>query len=104
MQVYLDNSATTKVCKEAADKAYEIMTEGYGNPSSLHSLGNKAAKELKNARKTILDRFGGGNKSQLIFTSSGTESDNMAIIGTFNRLKRRADEIITTQVEHPAVL
>ena len=104
MQVYLDNSATTKVCKEAADKAYEIMTEGYGNPSSLHSLGNKAAKELKNARKTILDRFGGGNKSQLIFTSSGTESDNMAIIGTFNRLKRRADEVITTQVEHPAVL
>ena len=104
MQVYLDNSATTKVCKAAADKAYEIMTEGYGNPSSLHSLGNKAAKELKNARKTILDRFGGGNKSQLIFTSSGTESDNMAIIGTFNRLKRRADEIITTQVEHPAVL
>ena len=104
MQVYLDNSATTKVCKEAADKAYEIMTEGYGNPSSLHSLGNKAAKELKNARKTILDRFGGGNKSQLIFTSSGTESDNMAIIGTFNRLKRRADEIITTQGEHPAVL
>ena len=104
MQVYLDNSATTKVCKEAADKAYEIMTEGYGNPSSLHSLGNKAAKELKNARKTILDRFGGGNKSQLIFTSSGTESDNMAIIGTFNRLKRRADEIITTRVEHPAVL
>ncbi|STO01302.1 Cysteine desulfurase [[Eubacterium] infirmum] len=104
MQVYLDNSATTKVCKEAADKAYEIMTEGYGNPSSLHSFGNKAAKELKNARKTILDRFGGGNKSQLIFTSSGTESDNMAIIGTFNRLKRRADEIITTQVEHPAVL
>ena len=104
MQVYLDNSATTKVCKEAADKAYEIMTQGYGNPSSLHSLGNKAAKELKNARKTILDRFGGGNKSQLIFTSSGTESDNMAIIGTFNRLKRRADEIITTQVEHPAVL
>ena len=80
------------------------MTEGYGNPSSLHTLGNKAAKELKNARKTILDRFGGGNKSQLIFTSSGTESDNMAIIGTFNRLKRRADEIITTQVEHPAVL
>lgn len=104
MQVYLDNSATTKVCKEAADKAYEIMTQCYGNPSSLHSLGNKAAKELKNARKTILDRFGGGNKSQLIFTSSGTESDNMAIIGTFNRLKRRADEIITTQVEHPAVL
>ena len=104
MQVYLDNSATTKFCKEAADKAYEIMTQGYGNPSSLHSLGNKAAKELKNARKTILDRFGGGNKSQLIFTSSGTESDNMAIIGTFNRLKRRADEIITTQVEHPAVL
>ena len=104
MQVYLDNSATTKVCKAAADKAYEIMTQGYGNPSSLHSLGNKAAKELKNARKTILDRFGGGNKSQLIFTSSGTESDNMAIIGTFNRLKRRADEIITTQVEHPAVL
>lgn len=104
MQVYLDNSATTKVCKEAADKAYEVMTEGYGNPSSLHSLGNNAAKELKNARNTILDRFGGGNKSQLIFTSSGTESDNMAIIGTFNRLKRRADEIITTEVEHPAVL
>ena len=44
MQVYLDNSATTKVCKEAADKAYEVMTEGYGNPSSLHSLGNNAAK------------------------------------------------------------
>lgn len=104
MQVYLDNSATTKVCKEAADKAYEVMTEGYGNPSSLHSLGNNAAKELKNARNAILDRFGGGNKSQLIFTSSGTESDNMAIIGTFNRLKRRADEIITTEVEHPAVL
>lgn len=104
MQVYLDNSATTKVCKEAADKAYEVMTEGYGNPSSLHSLGNNAAKELKNARNAILTRFDGGNKSQLIFTSSGTESDNMAIIGTFNRLKRRADEIITTEVEHPAVL
>ena len=57
MQVYLDNSATTKVCKEAADKAYEVMTEGYGNPSSLHSLGNNAAKELKNARNAILDRL-----------------------------------------------
>ncbi|MDY6037430.1 MAG: cysteine desulfurase family protein [Eubacterium sp.] len=104
MQVYLDNSATTAVCKEAADKAYALMIEGYGNPSSLHSLGHVAEKELKDARSKIMNGFGSDRNSQLVFTSCGTESDNMAIIGTYNRLRRKADEIITTKVEHPAVL
>lgn len=102
-EIYLDNSATTVVCKEAAEKALEIMTEKYGNPSSLHSKGLEAQHELEDARKTIA-KFIGADSSEIYFTSGGTEGNNMAVFGTAQALKRRGNRIVTTAFEHSSVL
>lgn len=103
MIVYLDNSATTKVYDEVAEKMAAVMLEAYGNPSSLHTLGLDAEKLLKEARKTVASVFGADDK-EIVFTSGGTESDNMAIVGAYNARKRESNHIITTTIEHPAVL
>ena len=103
MIVYLDNSATTKVYDEVAEKMTAVMTEHYGNPSSLHTVGLEAEKLLKEARKTIASVFGADDK-EIVFTSGGTESDNMAIVGAYKSKKRESNHIITTTIEHPAVL
>ncbi|MBQ5564818.1 MAG: aminotransferase class V-fold PLP-dependent enzyme, partial [Clostridia bacterium] len=71
-EIYLDNSATTKVCNQAVDKMVEIMTEKYGNPSSLHSKGHEAEKELEETRKIIAE-FLSVEKETIYFTSGGTE-------------------------------
>lgn len=102
-EIYLDNSATTAVCKEAAEKALEIMTEKYGNPSSLHSKGLEAQHELENARKIIAD-FLSADPTEIFFTSGGTEGNNTAIFGAAQALKRRGNRIITTSVEHSSVI
>ena len=103
MIVYLDNSATTKVYDEVAEKMAAVMLDAYGNPSSLHTLGLDAEKLLKEARKTVASVFGADDK-EIVFTSGGTESDNMAIVGAYNARKRESNHIITTTIEHPAVL
>lgn len=103
MEAYLDNSATTKVSENAARLVYGIMTEDYGNPSSMHKKGFDAEKYIRKARET----FAGILKCterEIFFTSGGTESDNMAIIGAAMAANRRGKHIITTRIEHPAVL
>lgn len=100
--IYLDNSSTTKAYDSVAQTMVRLMTEAYGNPSSLHSLGFYAEKELKEARKTVSSVFPTGG--DVIFTSGGTESDNTAIIGAYRAKCRESNHIITTTIEHPAVL
>lgn len=99
---YLDNSATTKVSEKAAEKAMEIMTTEYANPSSLHSFGFRAAKELEKAREQIAKALG-AESSEIYFTSGGTEANNLAILGAVQAHRRRGNRIVTTATEHSSV-
>jgi len=103
MEVYLDNSATTKCTKTVVEKMNHSMLEVYGNPSSLHTIGMLAEKEMKEA-KTILATTLKVKEKEIFFTSGGTESDNLAIIGAARAAVRRGRHLITTRIEHPAVL
>lgn len=103
MFVYLDNSATTKPYKEVVEEITLMMTEDFGNPSSMHKLGVSVEKKIKTSRKTIEKALGAEDKS-VYFTSGGTEANNMAILGLARKQKRKGMHIITTIVEHPAVL
>ena len=94
-EIYLDNSATTKVYKEAAEAAFEVMTENYGNPSSLHMKGVEAEKILEEARKDIAEAIG-GNPDGLYFTSGGTEANNLAVIGGALAKKRKGNKIVVS--------
>ncbi len=100
--VYLDNSATTCVCQAAADKAYELMTVCYGNPSSLHSLGYQAEKEMNTARRTVAVMLGAPPEG-LYFTSGGTEANNLAVLGSVEAHPHDGRHIVTTAVEHSSV-
>lgn len=102
MEAYLDNSATTRVSENAARLVYDIMTKDYGNPSSMHRKGFDAEKYIRGARETFAGILKCSEK-EIFFTSGGTESDNMAIIGAAMAAKRRGSHIITTAIEHPAV-
>ena len=102
LEHYLDNSATTKVSETAAKKVYEMMTENYGNPSSLHTRGIKAEDELISARSSIAKALG-VTSAEIYFTSGGTEANNLAVFGTVNRLKKRGNKIVTTAFEHSSV-
>ena len=99
---YLDNSATTPVCREAADKALYMMTDCFGNPSSLHSLGYEAELEIASARKTIASLLG-TKPACITFTSGGTEGNNLAILGGAAAKQRAGRHIVTTAVEHASV-
>lgn len=103
MDIYFDNSATTAVSKEAANKAYEIMLSGFGNPSSLHHMGVMAEEELKTARKNVALLLARDEKG-IIFTASGTEANNLAIFGSVKTAKKKGNKIITAVIEHPSVL
>lgn len=103
MLVYLDNSATTRPYDAVTATMTEAMKDNFGNPSSLHSLGLQAEKEVKNARKTVAKCFGAG-EDEIYFTSCGTESDNTVLMGTAQAKKRRGNKIIVSAVEHPAIL
>jgi cysteine desulfurase len=102
MRVYLDNNATTKMDKEALEAMLPYFSEIYGNASSMHSFGNESKKAMVEARKTIADIFG-IETDELIFTGSGSESDNLAIRGVAKAYRKRGNHIITSAVEHPAV-
>ena len=101
--IYLDNSATTKVYKEAAEVAFNVMTENYGNPSSLHMKGVEAEKILEEARKEIADTIG-GSPDGLYFTSGGTEANNLAVIGGALAKKRKGNKIVVSAYEHDSVI
>ncbi|MDR9467086.1 cysteine desulfurase NifS [Marinospirillum sp.] len=101
--IYLDNNATTRVDPEVVEALLPYLTEQFGNPSSLHSYGNRVGLALKTARQQVQSLLGAEHDSEIVFTSCGTESDSTAILSA---LKAQPDrrEIITTVVEHPAVL
>lgn len=100
--IYLDNSATTRQYDEVTELMYRAAKDNFGNPSSLHTLGFEAGNLLYDARRQVEKLLPpAGN---VIFTSSGTEADNMALYSSARKLRRRGNKIITTKVEHPAVL
>lgn len=99
---YLDNSATTQVSEASALKALELMRTNYANPSSLHSLGFAASKELEGARSIVAKALG-ADVSEVYFTSGGTEANNLAILGAVNARRRTGNRIITTAFEHSSV-
>ena len=101
--IYLDNSATTKPCKEAVEAMTQALTEGWANPSALYGFGIDAAHQLKNARTSVAKALG-AEPDRVFFTSGGTEADNWAIYGTVKRFGKRGKHIITTAIEHHAVL
>ncbi len=102
-EVYLDNSATTKCFDSVANIVTKVMCEDYGNPSSMHMKGVQAENYIKMAKSVIAGNLK-VNEKEIYFTSGGTESDNLAIIGTAMANHRVGNHIITTCIEHPAVL
>ncbi len=102
-QVYMDYSATTPVKKEVLDAMIPFFSEHFGNPSSLYDLGQYTKQAISKAREEIAKLIGADAK-EIFFTSSGTESDNWAILGTVDMLKSKGNHIITTKIEHHAVL
>ncbi|MDD3947328.1 MAG: cysteine desulfurase family protein, partial [Clostridia bacterium] len=103
MKVYLDNSATTAVDKEVLEAMLPYFGEIYGNPSSLHAFGREALKAVDESRAKIASILG-AKPAEIYFTSGGTESDNWAIKGAVHAFKSKQKHIITSTVEHPAVV
>lgn len=99
---YLDNSATTRVSEAAAQAAYRMMRENYGNPSSLHKIGLNAEEAVEEARGIIADSLS-ADKKNIYFTSGGTEANNTVLFGAAQALKRRGNRIIVSAVEHSSV-
>lgn len=102
MEVYLDNSATTKITDQVRDIMLKVLYEDYGNPSSMHMMGVVAEKYMKAAAENIADCLRVQSK-EIIFTSGGTEANNLALIGAAMAYQRRGRHIITTRIEHPSV-
>jgi cysteine desulfurase len=100
--IYLDHGATTLLHSEVLAEMMPYMKTYYGNASSIHSLGRKSRSAIENARNQIANLIG-AKSSELLFTGSGTESDNIAILGTAYRLRKRGKHVITTNIEHPGV-
>lgn len=103
MEIYLDNSATTKPYKEVIDKMVYALDTDYANPSSLHRKGVEVEKNIKNIRQSIARTLGAKDK-EIYFTSGGTESNNTIIRGIVALNKKRKNHIISTTIEHPSVL
>ena len=101
--IYFDNSATTRPCKEAVEAMTLAMTQNWANPSALYGFGIDAAKELRVSRQQVAAAMG-AEPDRVFFTSGGTEADNWAIFGTVKRFGKRGKHIITTAIEHHAVL
>jgi len=102
MKVYLDNNATTKVDEEVVKAMMPYFSDYYGNPFSLHLFGNETGLAVTEARQTIADILK-AKPSEIIFTASGSEADNLAIRGIAKAYKHRGKHIITSTIEHPAV-
>ncbi len=103
MEIYLDNSATTRCFPEVADLIHQILCEDYGNPSSMHYKGVEAESYVRDAKETLA-KILKVNEKEILFTSGGTESDNIAIMGVAMANHRAGRHMITTKVEHPAIL
>ena len=103
MEAYLDNSATTPLCKKAREEMVNAIENIWGNPSSLHEKGIEADLLLKSARKTLCTLLFCTEK-EVFFTSGGTESNNLAVFGAAHANKRKGNRIITSAVEHPSVM
>lgn len=103
MEVYLDNSATTRVSEAVKDLMVKLMTEDYGNPSSLHMKGVEAERYIREATDTI-SKLLKVQPKEIIYTSGGTESNNLALIGVAMANKRAGNHIITSDIEHASVL
>ena len=103
MKAYLDNNATTKMDERALEAMLPFFTEIYANPSSMHRAGQEANVKMEEARETIC-KILGIEPLELVFTASGTESNNLAIRGVVKAYKKRGNHIITSRIEHPAVL
>ncbi|MGF1547378.1 MAG: cysteine desulfurase NifS [Thiotrichales bacterium] len=101
--IYLDNNATTRVDPAVVEEMLPFFIEQFGNPSSMHSFGNKVGLAIKKARMQVQALLGAEHDSEIIFTSCGTESDSTAILSAL-RAQPERKEIITTTIEHPAVL
>ena len=103
MEVYLDNSATTRCYPEVGELVYKVMCRDYGNPSSMHRKGVEAEHYVKESKETLA-RLLKVNAKEIFFTSGGTESDNLALIGTARAARRSGNHLITSAIEHPAIL
>ena len=101
--IYLDNSATTKPCPEAVQAMTQALTETWGNPSALYAFGIDTAHALRAARAKVAAALG-AEPDRVFFTSGGTEADNWAVFGTIKRMGKRGRHIITTAIEHHAIL
>ena len=101
--IYLDNSATTKPCLAAVEAMTKALTENWANPSALYSFGIDCARDIRAARQVVASAMG-AETDRIFFTSGGTEADNWAIFGTIKRMGKRGKHIITTSIEHHAVL
>ena len=103
MEIYLDNSATTMCYPEVGELVYKVMCRDYGNPSSLYRKGVEAEHYIRDAKETI-SKLLKVNAKEVFFTSGGTESDNLALIGCARANRRRGNHLITSSIEHPAIL
>lgn len=103
MEVYLDNSATTRCYPEVGDLVYKVMCQDYGNPSSMHRKGMEAEHYVKESKERLAKILKVTPK-EIFFTSGGTESDNLALIGGARANKRSGNHLITTSIEHAAIL
>ncbi len=101
--VYLDNNATTQVAPEVVDALLPFLTEQFGNPSSMHSFGNRVAKALTDSRRSVQRLLGSALETEVVFTSCGSEANSTAILSAVKAFPDRK-ELITTRVEHPAIL
>lgn len=101
--IYLDNSATTKPCAEAVEAVAQVLTQDWGNPSALYDFGIHAARQLRSARHAVAAAMG-AEPDRVFFTSCGTEADNWAVYGAAKRLGKRGKHIVTTAIEHHAIL
>ncbi|MEE1076182.1 MAG: cysteine desulfurase family protein [Acutalibacteraceae bacterium] len=102
-ELYLDNSATTRVSDTVAEKVYKMMVENYGNPSSLHSKGLQAQHSVEDARNTLANALG-VTSSEIYFTSGGTEANNLAVIGTALCKRKTGNKIVTSAIEHSSIM
>lgn len=102
-ELYLDNSATTRVSNTVAEKVYKMMLENYGNPSSLHSKGLQAQHSVENARNTLANALG-VTSDEIYFTSGGTEANNLAVIGTALCKRKTGNKIVTSAIEHSSIM
>ena len=101
--IYLDNSATTKPCAEAVEAMMQAMTQNWANPSALYNFGIETGRQLRTARHAVAAAMG-AEPDRVFFTSGGTEADNWAVFSTVRRFGKRGKHIITTAIEHHAIL